>query len=129
MNNKFISISVGLVVIIAVGAFVYFQSQSKSSYTNTAATAQSTGTTSTNATMLSYSMSEVSTHADKVSCWTVIDKQVYDLTQWTSQHPGGEQAILSLCGVDGTAAFHGQHDDNKKQANILAGYKAGELVN
>ena len=74
-----------------------------------------------------YTMTQVSSHNSASSCWSVIDGNVYDLTSWISQHPGGQQAIKGLCGIDGTAAFHGQHGDSKKQATMLATMKIGVL--
>jgi cytochrome b involved in lipid metabolism len=73
-------------------------------------------------------MVQVATHKDAASCWTAIDGNVYDLTTWIPQHPGGEAAIESICGIDGTSAFHGQHDDAKRQADILATFKIGTLA-
>ena len=75
-----------------------------------------------------HTMMQVSSHNSASSCWSVIDGNVYDLTNWISQHPGGKQAILGLCGKDGTAAFHGQHGDSKKQATMLATMKIGVLA-
>ena len=75
-----------------------------------------------------YTMMQVSSHNSASSCWSVIDGNVYDLTSWISQHPGGQQAIKGLCGIDGTAAFHGQHGDSKKQATMLATMKIGVLA-
>lgn len=74
-----------------------------------------------------HTMMQVSLHNSASSCWSVIDGNVYDLTNWISQHPGGQQAIKGLCGIDGTAAFHGQHGDSKKQATMLATMKIGVL--
>lgn len=74
-----------------------------------------------------FTMVQVASHNSASSCWSVIDGNIYDLTNWIGQHPGGEQAIKGLCGIDGTAAFHGQHGDSKKQANILATMKIGSL--
>ncbi len=70
----------------------------------------------------------VASHNTQTSCWTVIDGGVYDLTGWIPNHPGGERAILSLCGHDGSGAFHGQHDDAKRQADILATFKIGTIT-
>ncbi len=76
----------------------------------------------------SYSATVVATHNSATSCWTIIDGNVYDLTKWIPQHPGGAAAIKQLCGKDGTALFHGQHDDAKRQADILATFKIGVLA-
>ena len=76
-----------------------------------------------------FTMSEVQMHNSKESCYTVIDRKVYDLTAWIPQHPGGEANILKLCGIDGTGLFRGQHDNNPKQENILKGFYIGDLKN
>lgn len=77
-----------------------------------------------------YTSAEVAAHNTSSSCWTIINGNVYDLTAWIFQHPGGEGAILSICGVDGTQAFEGQHgrprDTRPKQ--LLAGFKVGTLA-
>jgi len=73
-------------------------------------------------------MAMVKTHASDASCWTVISGNVYDLTKWISQHPGGSGAIKSLCGTDGTAGFLGQHEGKSKPASRLSGYLLGPLA-
>ena len=72
-------------------------------------------------------MAEVAKHNSAASCYTAISGSVYDLTAWVNQHPGGKEAILSLCGTDGTAAFKNQHGGQKKQEDTLATYKIGLL--
>ncbi len=76
-----------------------------------------------------YSMAEVSTHTTTSSCYTVISGKVYDLTMWVNLHPGGKQAILSLCGVDGTQRFMQSHGGAQKQMDILSRYYIGNLSN
>jgi cytochrome b involved in lipid metabolism len=75
-----------------------------------------------------YTMAQVKAHASASSCWTAINGSVYDVTGWIAQHPGGEAAILSLCGIDGSAAFDGQHGGQSRPASELAGFKIGLLV-
>lgn len=87
------------------------------------------GNTTQTTNPASYTLTQVSLHASETSCWTIIDGNVYDLTMWIGQHPGGEKAILSICGKDGTAVFSGKHGMNGKQATILAGFKIGTLKN
>ena len=74
-----------------------------------------------------YTMAQIAGHNDDKSCWTTIDGGVYDLTSWISQHPGGPEAILSICGIDGSAAFDAQHSGQRKPANELASMKIGTL--
>lgn len=74
-----------------------------------------------------YTMVEVKAKAAAGSCWTVISGKVYDLTNWISKHPGGQAAIKSLCGIDGTAKFMAMHAGAAKQESILATYFIGNL--
>ncbi|MCX7589544.1 MAG: cytochrome b5 domain-containing protein, partial [Patescibacteria group bacterium] len=60
-----------------------------------------------------YIMSDIEKHNTKESCWSVIRENVYDLTSWITKHPGGEKAILNLCGKDGTSLFEKQHGGEK----------------
>jgi cytochrome b involved in lipid metabolism len=70
----------------------------------------------------------IAQHNSRASCWSSINGNVYDLTSWIPRHPGGEQAILQLCGTDGSAKFNAQHGGGKRQATILAGFKIGTLT-
>lgn len=53
-----------------------------------------------------YTLSDVVTHSSVNDCWTVIDSSVYDLTKFTSNHPGGDK-ILNGCGNNATDLFNG----------------------
>lgn len=75
-----------------------------------------------------YTMAVVATHDSSASCWAAINGSVYDVTTWIGQHPGGQDAILSLCGKDGTAAFTGQHGGQARQEKELVKYKIGVLA-
>ncbi len=79
-------------------------------------------------TPTTFSMATIATHNSQSSCWTTINGNVYDVTKWISQHPGGAGAILSLCGKDGSAAFTGQHGGQSRPASELAGFKIGTLA-
>ncbi len=87
----------------------------------------STDTTGGGDTVTSYSMADVATHKDGTSCWTVINGGVYDVTSWINQHPGGPDAILSLCGKDGSSTFTNQHEGQMRPEQELAGFKIGVL--
>ena len=75
-----------------------------------------------------YTIAKVNTQASAASCWTVISDNVYDLTKWIGQHPGGEGAIKSLCGTDGTKDFLAMHRNQSKPEARLAGYLLGPLT-
>lgn len=81
-----------------------------------------TGTTS------GITMTVVAQHGTRTSCWSAIGGSVYDLTSWIPSHPGGEQAILMICGKDGTSLYNGQHGGRSKPAAILVGFKIGALA-
>lgn len=73
-------------------------------------------------------LAEVGTHNKTTDCWAVVDKNVYDLTGWISRHPGGEKAIIGLCGIDGTQAFSRQHGSSEKAKAALVSLLIGNLV-
>lgn len=75
----------------------------------------------------SYTMAEVEQNASAESCWTVIDGEVYDVTEWIDQHPGGPERIQGLCGTDGTDQFEAQHDGRSGPENQLESFKIGDL--
>jgi cytochrome b involved in lipid metabolism len=73
----------------------------------------------------SYTLAQVATHSNASSCWSIVQNNVYDLTSWINQHPGGSQAILSICGKDGTVAFEGQHGGQSRPLSELQGFAIG----
>ena len=82
------------------------------------ATAEATG----------YTMDKVKANNSATSCWSVINKNVYDLTNWINQHPGGSGAIRGLCGTDGSAEFSGKHKGQSNPESRLASYLLGPLA-
>ncbi len=60
------------------------------------------------------SLDEIARHAVEGDCWTAIDSTVYDLSSYTSKHPGGP-VILSMCGKDGSELYAGQHGEREKR--------------
>ncbi|MFA5991354.1 MAG: cytochrome b5 domain-containing protein [Candidatus Doudnabacteria bacterium] len=75
----------------------------------------------------SYTLAEVQAANTSSKCWSIVSGNVYDLTSWISQHPGGQSAIISMCGKDATSAFLGQHGGQARPASELAGFKIGIL--
>lgn len=89
------------------------------------ATSTSTPTPEPAPTAKTFTFTQVALHKDVSSCYTIVGGQVYNLTQWINEHPGGEEAILELCGADGTAAFTEQHGSSKKAQNVLKSFFIG----
>lgn len=75
-----------------------------------------------------YTVDEVAAHDSADTCWTVIDGQVYDVTDWIGRHPGGQRAIQSLCGVDGTAAYRSNHSGDERADDQLGEFRIGSLT-
>jgi cytochrome b involved in lipid metabolism len=73
-------------------------------------------------------MEEVKKRNSASECWTVIDGKVYNLTKWIPAHRGGPQAILFLCGKDGSSAFKAQHAGASSPESVLATYLLGALT-
>lgn len=80
------------------------------------------------AAAVGYTMEKVKANASATSCWSVIKGNVYNLTAWIGQHPGGSSSIKSLCGIDGSAAFAAQHQGQSKPESRLSGYLLGPLT-
>merc|ERR1712241_32229 len=50
-------------------------------------------------------VAEVQKHVTKTDCWVVLHDRVLNVTNFLSQHPGGELAILTFAGKDARAEF------------------------
>lgn len=106
-----------LVIILSIGVVVVQHSSST--------TVPTTPTTTPSA---SYTLATVALHKSASDCWTTVDGSVYNVTSWIAQHPGGSGAIISMCGVDGSSAFSGQHGGQKRPTSELASFKIGILT-
>lgn len=92
-------------------------------------TKPTTTTTATTApTAKTFTIAQVATHNSEANCYSAINGNVYDLTAFITKHPGGDRNILRICGIDGSAAFDGQHGGDSKPERILAGFEIGTLV-
>jgi cytochrome b involved in lipid metabolism len=68
---------------------------------------------------------EVAQHSVKADCWIIIEKSVYDITNYFAEHPGGD-APVRFCGKDATAVFNRIHDDFAKE--LREKYRIGALA-
>ncbi len=137
---------IGVVALIAVGVFAVALLQHPSNTAPAAATANmghltdTVGDTPTTTDQTAdgglgespdaktYTMAKVAQHNSAASCWAAINGNVYDLTDWINQHPGGPQRILNLCGTDATAAFNAQHGGQARPAQELAQFLLAPLA-
>ncbi|EEZ98523.1 cytochrome b5 [Tribolium castaneum] len=74
-----------------------------------------------------YSFADVKKHNDNQSTWIVIHNNVYDVTEFLNEHPGGEEVLLEQAGKDGSEAFEdvGHSSDARE---LMQKYKIGELI-
>jgi len=74
-----------------------------------------------------YSLKEVEAHKDKKSCWIVISDNVYDVTKFLEEHPGGEEVLLEQAGKDATENFEdvGHSTDAR---TMMKDYLVGEII-
>ena len=59
--------------------------------------------------------------------WTVIDGQVYDITNYINIHPGGAKKIMRGVGKDSTELFHMYHQEIKLELTPLPGLRIGQV--
>jgi cytochrome b involved in lipid metabolism len=69
----------------------------------------------------------VAKHGTASDCWSIVNGNVYNLTAWIGLHAGGAGVIQAMCGIDGSAAFTGQHGTAPKPASKLALYLVGSV--
>ena len=79
-------------------------------------------------TNLPLTLDEVKKHNSADDCWSIIDGNVYDLTNWVNSHPGGSSRITSICGKDGSSNFLGQHSNSNSAKSQLTRFELGKLA-
>lgn len=70
---------------------------------------------------------ELARHNTKESCWVAIKGEVYDLTDFVPNHPGGPDVILKYAGKDVTAIFEPIHPKDAIASNIPPSKHLGEV--
>ncbi|XP_011345689.1 cytochrome b5 isoform X2 [Ooceraea biroi] len=59
--------------------------------------------------------------------WIIIHDNVYDVTSFLNEHPGGEEVLLEQAGYDATEPFEDiGHSSDARQ--MMEQYKIGEIV-
>ena len=72
-------------------------------------------------------LAEIAQHATPEDCWTAVNGQVYDMTDFIARHPAGPTAVLEMCGKDATEAFDSEHAGQAEPESWLAVFRIGEL--
>ncbi|XP_041053723.1 acyl-CoA 6-desaturase [Carcharodon carcharias] len=75
-----------------------------------------------------YTWEEIQKHNSKTDKWLVIDRKVYNVTNWALKHPGGIRVISHFAGEDATDAFQAFHPDLIFVRKFLKPLLIGELA-
>eukprot|EP01101_Sappina_pedata_P009632 TRINITY_DN567_c0_g1_i1.p2 TRINITY_DN567_c0_g1~~TRINITY_DN567_c0_g1_i1.p2 ORF type:complete len:428 (+),score=160.72 TRINITY_DN567_c0_g1_i1:280-1563(+) len=76
----------------------------------------------------SYTWAEISKHNKIGDSWLVIDREVYDVSDWILKHPGGKQVISYYAGCDATEPFTALHRDHQLASKYLKPLRIGILA-
>ncbi|XP_058161334.1 acyl-CoA 6-desaturase isoform X1 [Dasypus novemcinctus] len=80
------------------------------------------------APMPTFSWEEIQKHNLRTDKWLVIDRKVYNITKWSSRHPGGQRVIGHYAGEDATDAFRAFHPNLDFVRKFLKPLLIGELA-
>jgi cytochrome b involved in lipid metabolism len=78
-----------------------------------------------------YMAADVAKHSTPDDCWMIVNGNVYNLTSYLNQHPGGPDKITPYCGKDATQPFsqkpNGQ-PHSQRANDVLASLQVGVLA-
>lgn len=141
--RKFVTLSLviyfTLVIVVLVGGYmIKYHSDSKPAETGSAPSqvdnspTPATPAQQTPAGPKTYTAADVAPHNTAKDCWLIIENQVFNVTQFLSEHPGGINMIMPYCGKEATAAFqskggsggtHSQSAQSLKQSYYIGDLK------
>uniref|UniRef100_A0A672SDH4 Fatty acid desaturase 2 n=1 Tax=Sinocyclocheilus grahami TaxID=75366 RepID=A0A672SDH4_SINGR len=83
--------------------------------------------TGTNGRFGTYTWEEVQKHTKFGDQWIVVERKVYNVSQWVKRHPGGLRIIGHYAGEDATEAFTAFHPDLQLVRKYMKPLLIGEL--
>ncbi|KAH8649315.1 hypothetical protein BX600DRAFT_112604 [Xylariales sp. PMI_506] len=75
---------------------------------------------------LEFTIKEVAEHRDAKDAWMVIHGEVYDVTKYLHDHPGGAEILVETAGTDATEAFDNA-GHSEEATEIMADFRVGKL--
>ncbi|KAI7901507.1 acyl-CoA dehydrogenase/oxidase [Cokeromyces recurvatus] len=60
--------------------------------------------------MKTFTVEEVKLHNNAKDCWIIIEGNVFDVTHFLNEHPGGKKVILKMAGKDASKQFKTFHN-------------------
>ncbi|OAX44750.1 hypothetical protein K503DRAFT_764653 [Rhizopogon vinicolor AM-OR11-026] len=77
--------------------------------------------------MEKFTLEQVAEHKTTTSCWVIIQNNVYDVTDFLFDHPGGANVILRYAGQDATAAYVPIHPSDALEKTLAPEKYLGSL--
>ncbi|KAF7195728.1 Cytochrome b2, mitochondrial [Pseudocercospora fuligena] len=74
-----------------------------------------------------FTFDEVQQHKSKESCWVILYGNVYDVTSFLADHPGGSKIILQLAGADATEEYDPIHPPGTLEDSLPESAKLGKI--
>lgn len=74
-----------------------------------------------------FTFEEVQQHKSKDSCWVILYGNVYDVTSFLPEHPGGSKIILQLAGSDATEEYDPIHPPGTLEESLPESAKLGTI--
>nr|AZL94116.1 delta-6 desaturase [Tor tambroides] len=81
----------------------------------------------TNGRFGTYTWEEVQKHTKSGDQWIVVERKVYNVSQWVKRHPGGLRIIGHYAGEDASEAFTAFHPDLQLVRKYMKPLLIGEL--
>ncbi|KAF2721199.1 hypothetical protein K431DRAFT_224698 [Polychaeton citri CBS 116435] len=72
-------------------------------------------------------VAEVTKHASPDDCWVVVNGEVYDLTAFAPDHPGGADIIIKWAGKDGSSVYNEYHHKDLIGKELKQSERIGHL--
>ncbi|PNY26236.1 cytochrome b5 [Tolypocladium capitatum] len=74
-----------------------------------------------------FSTADVASHRDEANgYWLIIENDVYDVSKFMSEHPGGDKVLKRFAGKNATKAFWKYHNESVLK-RYGAKFKIGEV--
>lgn len=102
MSKQLLGIIIAVISVAAIGGTVYVNQPESLTPAQQATMGSSAVQPETYHT---YTPAEVAGHNNEDDCWTIIEGEIYNITEYIPRHPGGSE-ILRACGADGSGLFN-----------------------
>lgn len=122
--NKFLLIMIVVIALIIASFLLFNEHEKKSGESILELIPNSSEFAQIQPSKIIYNLAEVSKHASKEDCWTVIDNKVYNLSPYIELNMHSP-TILYGCGKDSTQIFNSRHSSSAKRQ--LNDYYLAEL--